>query len=46
MIEKEIDKIFKDIDININIQIIFGSKQIQSINYYELILENRKKAKK
>ncbi len=42
MIEKEIDKIFKDIDININIQIIFGSKQIQSINYYELILENRK----
>ena len=28
--------------ININIQIIFGSKQIQSINYYELILENRK----
>ncbi len=41
-IEKEIDKIFKDIDININIQIIFGSKQIQSINYYELILENRK----
>ena len=42
MIEKEIDQIFKDIDININIQIIFGSKQIQSINYYELILENRK----
>ena len=42
MIKKEIDQIFKDIDININIQIIFGSKQIQSINYYELILENRK----
>ena len=42
MIKQEIDQIFKDIDININIQIIFGSKQIQSINYYELILENRK----
>ena len=42
MIKKEIDKKFNDIDININIQIIFGSKQIQSINYYELFLENRK----
>ena len=36
-----IDKKFKDIDININIQIIFGSKQIQSINYFELLLENK-----
>ena len=42
MIKQEIDKKFNDIDININIQIIFGSKQIQSINYYELFLENRK----
>ena len=42
MIKNEIDKKFKNIDININIQIIFGNKQIQSINYYELLLENKK----
>ena len=29
-------------NISINIQIIFGSKQIQTINYYELLLENKK----
>ena len=42
LIKSEIDKNFKNSDININIQIIFGSKQIQAINYYELFLENKK----
>ena len=42
LIKSEIDKKFKNSDININIQIIFGSKQIQAINYYELFLENKK----
>ena len=42
MIKSEIDNNFKDLDIDINFQIIFGSKQIQAINYYELYLENQK----
>ena len=41
LIKKEIDNRFKNnVDINIDIQIIFGSKQIQSINYFNLFLEN------
>jgi hypothetical protein len=43
MIKSKIDSKFKDIGININIQIILGSKQIQAINFYELILEYNKK---
>ena len=35
-------KSFNNLNISINIQIIFGSKQIQTINYYELLLENKK----
>ena len=42
MIKSEIDNNLKDLDIDINFQIIFGSKQIQAINYYELYLENQK----
>ena len=42
MIKREIDNNLKDLDIDINFQIIFGSKQIQAINYYELYLENKK----
>ena len=42
-IKSEIEKkSFNNLNISINIQIIFGSKQIQTINYYELLLENKK----
>ena len=40
-ITNEINQKFKGVKININIQIIFGSKQIQSINYFQLLLENK-----
>ena len=41
LIKKEINEKFKNANINIDIQIIFGSKQIQSINYVKLFLENK-----
>ena len=41
MIKNEIEKNLNNLNININIQIIFGSKQIQAINYYELFLQNK-----
>ena len=42
MIKNEIDKNLKDFDIDINFQIILGSKQIHTIDYYELYLDNKK----
>lgn len=42
MIKEIIDEKFKNTDIVIKIQIIFGSKEIQNINYLELFLENNK----
>lgn len=42
MIKEIIDEKFKNTDIVIKIQIIFGSKEIQNINYFKLFLENNK----
>ena len=42
MIKEIIDEKLKNTDIAIKIQIIFGSKGIQSINYLDLFLENNK----
>ena len=39
-IKEIIEKRFLDMNININIEIIFASKQIQTINYCELMIEN------
>ena len=42
----EINKIIKEKlqynDININLEIVFGNKRIQSINYYELLFDNNR----